>query len=228
MGLFIAKCQPWMFPDLTCPLVCTSVLLAPECKSPASRRGRSGLLRPFSCVPGPPKPSPRSGAEGSVGPWPRVLSCSCFPIGREHAAWLCRLQLVPVFGREAADPDGSLVVCASESTPGHGPPRGLHTRRGPHCQCGPLPWYLPGEGKDDTGAQGRSSGWGSHSRAGAAKERPPDQCSQVFYLVIKVSGSEPWASSSRTQRVLGARQLLAQVPSVPRPRHLTWELPCAL
>lgn len=71
MGLFIAKCQPWMFPDLTCPLVCTSVLLAPECKSPASRRGGSGLLCPFSCVPGPPKPSPRSGAGGkrrSVAP----------------------------------------------------------------------------------------------------------------------------------------------------------------
>lgn len=29
--------------------------------------------------------------------------------------------MVPVFGREAVDPDGSLVSCASESTPGHGP-----------------------------------------------------------------------------------------------------------
>ena len=166
--------------------------------------------------------------EGSVGPWPRVLSCSCFPVGREHTARLCDLRLVPVFGQEATDPDGCLVVCASESTPGHGLPRGLHTRWGPHCQCGPLPWYLPGEGKDDAGAQGWSSDWGSHLRAGASKERPPDQSSQVFYLVIKVSGSEPWASSLRTQRVLGVRQPLAQVSSAPRPCHLTRELPCAL
>ena len=64
LELFIAKCQPWMFPGLTCPLVCISVSLAPECKSPASHRGGSGLLRPFSCVSGPPKPSPPSGAGG--------------------------------------------------------------------------------------------------------------------------------------------------------------------
>ena len=65
-------------------------------------------------------------------------------------------------------------------------------------------------------------------RAGASKERPPDQSSLVFYLVIKVSGSEPWASSLRTQRVLGVRQPLAQVSSASRPCHLTRELPCAL
>ena len=47
----------------------------------------------------------------------------------------------------------------------------------------------------------------------------------VFYLVTKVSRREPWASSLQTQRVLGAGQPVAQVPSIPRSRPLTRELP---
>lgn len=31
MELFVAKCQPWVFPGLICPLVCVSIALAPEC-----------------------------------------------------------------------------------------------------------------------------------------------------------------------------------------------------
>ncbi|KAI4530239.1 hypothetical protein MG293_020095 [Ovis ammon polii] len=140
--------------------------------------------------------------EGSTAPWPRVLACSCFPIGRERTAWLCRLRLVPVFGREAVDPDGSLVSCASESAPGHGP-RGDFTQGRDRIARGD-PSHVPFR---------EAPAYSNRRR------RPPSTLAAPRLLLRSNSdnnlnaGAPDWAVCAATSHLSLSPQLLQQTPS---------------